>query len=282
MLLAILTGISALVTGILSFTVFFNQPAYDLIWIVPLLLVGFFIAMTVVYVLILYVLTAIFCDFDKPVDDPRKFWTVQYEALAVAVCTLFNVRVHITGLEKVPEDKRFLLVCNHRSLFDPLVKVPVFSRYGLRYVSKKENFKIFVGGRLMHLSGDLAIDRDNDREALKTVKKMTELIKDDVASVAIYPEGTRNKGEGVLPFHAGSFKPAQKTGAPVVVVALRGTELAPKYGPLKKTDVYLDVVKVIDGDFVKNNPTAVTAEIAREAIDKKLRESKKDKEAVRA
>lgn len=282
MLLTILTGISAVLTGILSFTLFISEPVYKLIWIVPLLLIGFFIALAVIYVLIMYILTAIFCDFDKPVDEPKKFWLVQYNALAVAICTLFNVRVHVTGLEKVPKNERFLLVCNHRSLFDPLVMVPIFKDYGVRYVSKRSNFNIFVAGRLMHLTGNLALDRDNNREALKTINKMTQLIKDDIASLVIYPEGTRNGGDGVLPFHAGSFKPAQRTGAPVVAVALRGTDLAVKYGPLKKTDVYVDVVKVISGDFAKNNPTSVTAQLAWDAINEKIRDSSENKEAINA
>ena len=111
---------------------------------------------------------------------------------------------------------------------------------------------------------------------------MTELISEDIASVGIYPEGTRNYGEELLPFHAGSFKPAQKAGAPVVVVALRNTDMATKNAPFKKTDIYIDVVKVIDGEFAKNNSTAVTAEIARNAISEKIKESSKTKETVNA
>lgn len=282
MLFTIFAGISAVLTGILGFTKFLDQPVYNLIWLVPLMLIGFFVAAMLLYVLIMYILTEIFCDMDEPVDEPKKFWLAQYDALAVAMCMFFNIRVHVTGLEKVPKDERFLLVCNHRSLFDPIVKVHVFKDYGLRYVSKQSNFKIFVGGKMMHLTGSLALDRENNREALKTINKMTELIRDDVASVAIYPEGTRNKKDGLLPFHAGSFKPAQKAGAPVVVVALRGTDLAAKGGPFRKADVYIDVVKVISGEFAKNNPTAVTAQTAKDAIDKKLKEYAKNKETVSA
>lgn len=282
MLLTILTGISAVLTGVFTFTLYIHQPVYNLIWIVPLMLVIFFVGVALLYVLLMYVLTAVFCDFDKPVDKPKKFWVSQYNALAVAICTIFNLRVHVTGLEKVPKDKRFLLVSNHRSMFDPIVKIPVFKDFDVRYVSKQSNFKIPIGGKMMHLTGNLAIDRENNREALKTIKKMTELITEDIASVGIYPEGTRNSDDELLPFHAGSFKPAQKAGAPVVVVALRNTDIATKYGPFKKKDIYIDVVKVIDGEFAKNNSTAVTAEIARNAISEKIKESSKTKETVNA
>ena len=281
MLLKILTGISAAAAAITTLTKYMAQPFYNQIWIALLLLVAYFVGLTLLYVIFLFVLTELTVKLDEPQEKPSKFWLVQYNALAEAVCTVCNLRIHVTGLEKIPTDRRFLLVCNHRSLFDPLVKVPVLKDFDLIYVSKASNFKIPIAGKMMHKSGCLAIDRENNREALKTIQRMTELIKNDESSVCIYPEGTRNKEEQLLPFHAGSFKAAQKTGAPVVVVALRGTDKAAKNAPFKKTDVYIDVVKVIDGEFAKNNPTHVTAEIAREAIQTKLTEAEKTKETVK-
>lgn len=253
-----------------------------LIWIVPLMLIGFIVGLAFLYVLSMFILSELFVDLDKPQERPSKFWLRQSNAVAVAMCTIFNIRVHVSGLEMIPKDKRFLMVSNHRSLFDPVVKLPVFNDYGMAYVSKASNFKkIPIGGRMMHKICCLAMDRENNREALKTINEMIRLITEDIASVAIYPEGTRNKGKELLPFHAGSFKAAQKTGVPVVVVALQGTDKVIKNAPFKKTDIYIDVVKVIDGEFAKNNPTKVTAEIAKNAIDEKIKESEKSKETVK-
>ena len=282
MLLKILTGLGAAAAAITTRTKYIAQPLYDQIWIALLLLVAYFVGLTLLYVIFLFVLTELTVKLDEPQEKPSKFWLVQYNALAEAVCTVCNLRIHVTGLEKIPTDRRFLLVCNHRSLFDPLVKVTVLKDFDIVYVSKASNFKIPIAGKMMHKTGCLAIDRENNREALKTIQKMTELINNDEASVGIYPEGTRNKEELTLPFHAGSFKAAQKTGAPVVVIALSGTDKAAKNAPFKKTDIYIDVVKVIDGEFAKNNPTHVTAQIAREAIQTKLDEAEKTKETVHA
>ena len=70
----------------------------------------------------------------------------------------------------------------------------------------------------------LFLDRDNIREGLKTILTAIDQVKNGI-SVFIFPEGTRNKGEelSLLPFHAGSFKIAEKSGCPIVPVALNNT-----------------------------------------------------------
>lgn len=282
MLLKILTGLGAAAAAITTRTKYIAQPLHDQIWIALLLVIAYSVGFSLAYAIVLYILTELTVKLDEPQEKPSKFWLAQYDAIAEAVCTVCNLRIHATGLEKIPTDKHFLLVCNHRSLFDPLVKVTVLRDFDIVYVSKASNFKIPIAGKMMHKTGCLAIDRENNREALKTIQKMTELIKNSESSVGIYPEGTRSKDGELLPFHAGSFKPAQKTGAPVVVIALSGTDKVKKNAPFKKTDIYIDVVKVIDGEFAMNNPTHVTAEIAREAIQTKLNETEKTKETVYA
>lgn len=284
MLIKTISGLSVIGTGITVFSKFMTLPWYNLILITVLLFAAFFVGIVLAYVIILFVLTELTVDIKKPQDKPSKFWVKQLNLLAEAICTVCNIRVHATGFEKIPTDKRFLIVCNHRSMFDPIVKIPLLKDYNIIYASKAENFKIPVGGKIMHKTGCLVIDRENNREALKTINKMAENIANDKASACIYPEGTRNTKDKMLPFHAGSFKVAQKAGAPVVVISLRNTDKVSKNAPFKKTDVYIDVLKIIDGEFVKNNPTKATADIAQKLIQDKLDEAIKNetKETVSA
>ena len=276
MILKIISGLSVVGTAITVFAAFLAQPWYNLIWITALLLVGYFIGIVVVYVLFMFALTELTIDMKKPQDKPSKFWVKQLNLIAEAICTVCNIKVHATGLEKIPTDKRFLLVCNHRSMFDPIVKIPLLKNYNIIYASKASNFKIPVGGKIMHKTGCLVMDRENNREALKTIIKMADYIRNDEGSACIYPEGTRNTEDKMLPFHAGSFKVAQKTAAPVVVMSLRNTDKVGKRAPFRRTDVYIDVLDVIDGEFVKANSTHVTAELAQNLIQNKLDESRKN------
>ena len=174
--------------------------------------------------------------------------------------TCARVRIHVTGYDKVPMTN-VLFVGNHRANMDSLITWQVFWKWRPAYISKEENFKIPTCGRLIRRCCFLAIDRENPRNAIKTINQAAELIHQEDISFGVYPEGTRNKeGKGLLPFHNGVLKIAQKANVPVVVVAINGTEKIRKNTPWHRTDVYLDVLDVMSAEYVKENPTAKLGE----------------------
>ncbi len=148
-----------------------------------------------------------------------------------------GVKVNVSGTENVPKDGPVLYVGNHRGVFDILVvytTVPTTTGF----VSKKEVDKIPFIRTWMRFLNCLFLDRENIKEGLKTILAGIEKIKEGY-SIFIMPEGTRNKGEGVLPFHEGSFKLAEKTGCPIIPVAITNTDKAfEQHVPwIKKTNV---------------------------------------------
>lgn len=98
-------------------------------------------------------------------------------------------------------------------------------------------------------------------------------MKRSLCSMMIYPEGTRSKNGELLPFHPGSFKIAQRSSAPLVIAAVRGTEKVRDNFPLHQTDVYFDVLEVLDPEQVKSMSTARLAEYSRSLIEKHLSQS---------
>ena len=254
------------------------HKGWNLLWIVPLTFAAWYLLINVLYVLILFIGTELTVKLDKEQETPSPLWSRVLETTAEYLCTYGRIRIHLTGMEKLPEG-RFLMACNHRSSFDPIVKIPIFKEYGLKYISKPSNFRIPVGGKLMHAYGCLSMNRENNREALKTVQRASAMIDSDSASVCIYPEGTRNTKDELLPFHAGSFKIAQRSKVPVVVTTVRGTDLVQKNFPFRHTDVYIDVTGVIDAEFASTHKTQETAEKAREMIQKKFNELKESQNA---
>ena len=121
-------------------------------------------------------------------------------------------------------------------------------------------------GKFLHKAGFLAIDRENDRAALRTILTAADDLKRGVASVGVYPEGTRNRGEGLLPFRNGVFKIAQKANAPIVVAAIRGSEEITRRAPWRATDVYLDFCGVMDAGTVQQQKTQKIGEAVCEWI----------------
>ena len=69
----------------------------------------------------------------------------------------------------------------------------------------------------------LFLDRENIRAGLDTILKAIDQVKHGV-SIFICPEGTRNATDEMLPFKEGGMKIAEKTGCPIVPVAILGTE----------------------------------------------------------
>lgn len=201
---------------------------------------------------------------------PMCRWVVA--SVSRFLCGYAGIRLRARGLEKLP-DTPFLLVSNHRSMFDPLIVMGYLSRYNVAFVSKPSNLRLSLIGQTARHAGFLGIDRENDRAALKTILQAADYLKRGVCNIGIYPEGTRNRSdEPLLPFHAGSFKIAQRAGVPVAVVCMRGTEKVHKTLFFYPTPVELDVLELIPAETVKSMKTVELAEHTRALLEAKLRE----------
>lgn len=202
-------------------------------------------------------------DYDKVSGFYRAVF-MAYLRLALFFC---RVKIRVTGKEKLDSlSGKFLLVGNHRSNFDPFVTAVALRNKNIAFISKPENFRVPFFGKIARKCLYTAIDRENPRNAIKTVNRTAELIKNGVISYGVYPEGTRGKGVNMLPFHDGVFKIAQKAGAPIVVVAIRGTEKIHKNAPRRKTVVNLDVVEIIGAEKIGSLSSHEIAGIVREKL----------------
>lgn len=202
----------------------------------------------IVFLLILpfNVICALFVNPKKEYQKNSKFYRKLLYLNTWLIIRFLRIKVDVKGMEKIPQNTRFLLVGNHRSNFDPIITWNVFKQYDLAFISKESNFKIPIFGRFIRKCCFMAIDRENPKNALKTVINASELLKNNEVSVAVYPEGTRNKeNKELLPFHNGVFKISQKAKVPIVIVAIDGTELIHKNFPLKKSLIKMEVLNVI-------------------------------------
>jgi 1-acyl-sn-glycerol-3-phosphate acyltransferase len=127
----------------------------------------------------------------------------------------------VQGVERVPSDGPFVLVCNHASYLDGLVLLSVLPR-PVSFVAKRElRGNLFTRMFLVRL-GCMFVERFDRARGAEDARQVTERLEDG-ASLAIFPEGTLHRMPGLLPFHLGAFLAAVETGAPVVPVTLRGT-----------------------------------------------------------
>ena len=186
--------------------------------------------------------------------------------------TYAGVLPQITGIELLPKDSPFLFVCNHRSMFDPIVVADKLRDYNISFISKPSNLKIPMGGRIVYGMGYLAIDRENARAALTTIQTAADYLKNGICNIAIYPEGTRSKTREMLPFHAGSLKIAQKAKVPIIVACVHGTENARRFRFFSGVKVSLDILELIPAETVCSLRTAELTEQIRGIIQRRLDE----------
>ena len=216
-------------------------------WLVPVLIIGFFLALVILH-LCWFLLSFAFVSLKSNQDKGAKYYRFVLKSTLPLIVSLARVKINLSGIpvEQVPIDREMLFVCNHQHDFDPAIIWSVFPDSKIGFIGKKEIYKTMpLIAKIMHKLYGLPIDRENNREAAKTIIGAIKLIKDKKASIAIFPEGYTSKSCELLPFRNGAFKIALKSNAPIVVCALNGTRKIPKNMLWRTSQVDFCIVDVI-------------------------------------
>ena len=244
MLLGIIAGMS-LLSALFACAGTKAWIGFSWLWILPVSFVGTFLILAALVFVFVWAACAV-VRLDVPQEKDSPFYRRMVYLLAEAALTIVQARVHTKGLEKTPKQGRFLLVCNHLNDLDPVTLLHFFNKSQLAFISKRENSSMFLVGKLMHKIMCQLVHRENDREALKTILKCIQLIREDQVSIAVFPEGYTSVTGKLQPFRHGVFKIAQKTQVPIVVCTLKNTQFVFHNAlRLKPTDVHLHLLDVI-------------------------------------
>ena len=255
MLLNLIYALSALASlGICAAADGFSSLAW--LWLLPLGFAGTFVLCAAGCFLFVW-LSDRWSDptAEYDADDPFVRGIIRW--YAPALFRLLGCRIEATGLEKLPKDGRFLMVSNHLADLDPGIFFITFPNNQLSFIAKKEVQNMPIVGRLMRKILCQFVNRENDREALKTILKCISILKEDKANVAVFPEGKKSTDHYLLHhFRPGVFKMAQKANVPIVVCTLQGTQhILPNAKKLRPTHIRLNLVEVIPAGELKGITT---------------------------
>jgi len=231
-------------------------------WLVPVLLIGFILAFIIIQMLIFGGMI-LFTNMNKKADKGEKLFRFLVKHSLPIIVKVARVKINFKSEKELPKDTRMMVVCNHQHDFDPAVILSAFPDANIGFIGKKEIYKTmpFVA-KAMHRLRSLPIDRENDREAAKTIIKAINTIKEDKASIAIFPEGYVSKSCEMLPFRNGCFKIALKANVPIVVCVINNTRAIPKNIFRRKTEVEFRLLDVIYPEqFKGKNTTEIGNEI---------------------
>jgi 1-acyl-sn-glycerol-3-phosphate acyltransferase len=132
---------------------------------------------------------------------------------------ILGIEIETKNLHYLFENQPSVVVANHQSSFDILI-FPLFLPIRSVSVGKKSLRWIPFWGWIFFLSGQIAIDRHNKKKANDTLAVAQKKLLQDKVNVVIFPEGTRSRGRGLLPFKSGSFRTAILAQVPVIPLVL--------------------------------------------------------------
>ena len=147
--------------------------------------------------------------------------------LARDILSSAGTPVIVEGLDNIPRDQPVIYASNHSSMFDIWALFATLPD-SVRFVAKKELFRIPLLGPAMRAAGHIPIDREARKKAFEAYNEAARTIKRGVTPV-VFPEGTRSRTGELLPFKNAPFGLAIAAQVPVVPIYVHHTfEILPK------------------------------------------------------
>lgn len=194
---------------------------------------AFFISIHCIIIAILTILVS-------PIDRKGKITHCLSKIFGGVILYIAGVKVEVAGREKLNPDDNYIFISNHLSYFD----IPILMKAipnNVRFIYKDTMTKIPVLGWGMYLGQYIPINRENAREAMKSLKKAALKVINGI-SVVIFPEGTRSMDGSLGEFKRGIFVLADEAKVPLVPTAIIGSNVIMPRGKFR---IRSGTVKVI-------------------------------------
>jgi 1-acyl-sn-glycerol-3-phosphate acyltransferase len=166
--------------------------------------------------------------------------------LAGIVLWIAGIKVVVEGKERVDATKGCVYVANHKSFADSVVLFYALPGE-LTFLAKKEIYKIPLVSFALRTMDIIEVNRSDPEAAQQSIERAVHYLQKGKC-VILFPEGTRNRGEGLLPFKKGAFVLAIKAQVPIVPVVIYGAEkaIAPDTIFLYPATLHISILDPID------------------------------------
>lgn len=190
-------------------------------------------------------------------------------------------KIIVHGEENIPSEAS-LYVSNHRSMIDGIIMPSVIKKPIGMIIAKEPQYEnIPIVNKWTNLSKCLYIDRDNNRNALKTISEATKVINNGV-NIGAFPEGHLTDENDILDkFKDGLFRIATKSQCPVVPIVIEGSEKSyitdkSRIPIVNDAEIHVYILKPIRTHIgISRFKTSELSEITRNVILNKIKEHKK-------
>lgn len=248
-LLVLCFGLSTLTTLLLHL---------DEAWKIATGIVGFGLAYIVAIILLFFLFAAISTLTVSKKKAPVKYgggYRKLYNFYSLVLLSLFGVKLTVNGLDKIPNDENFILFQNHLSNVDPIYTNYVLRKYPLIFYSKDSLFKIPFFGKTIKGIGYVKLTRKTGFDDSCEIIRSLRWIRAGECSLAIYPEGTRNKTYPepvLLDLKEQLMGIVKKSDKPIVISVIHDSEKINNKLLFKVHKIQIDFLTVIKPVEYKN------------------------------
>lgn len=202
--------------------------------------------------------------------DSRRLMNNRWMVIQGIVLTKMSPfwKVIVEGREKIDHNQAYIIIPNHQSLLD----IVFFNmlRHRLRWVSKKEIFRVPLVGWEMRMVKYIELIRGNKASVIRMMEECVASLQEGI-SVVIFPEGTRSLTGAIGKFKTGAFQLAVKTDKPLLPVLIDGTgEIMPKKGGIIFRNRRVIRIRVLDpifpGQFGTGDPEQLATRVQAQMV----------------
>jgi len=179
--------------------------------------------MVFVYVVLGTLAGIIGIPYSLVVGNIRLLYRVVVRGIVPLGVWVGGIRVEVSGLEHVPPGVSCIFLSNHVSNLDAPLLLPVLPGM-CSVLLKKGLMRIPLLGTAMRLGKFVPVERGRRREAARESVAAAEVALRSGLHVLFFVEGTRSEDGRLGAFKSGPFYMAMETGAPIVPIAISGTE----------------------------------------------------------
>ena len=149
---------------------------------------------------------------------------------AATLLKIAGVETEVTGTDNIPDHNGLVIIANHISNLDPLVQFLALEDLSIRYMAKKELYKIPIFRTVLKSMNMVRVDRQAGAAGVAELKTRLARVFENGHSLAVFPEGTRSRTGEVADFKKGPFMTANSGDAEVLPMTIVGADRCWKPG----------------------------------------------------
>lgn len=211
------------------------------------------------------IIGSIYCALYKPCNSCHAY---KFGKIFGHLYYIFGIKVIIRYPKNVNFPKNCVYIANHQNNFDMITVSRVIKKNTIT-IGKKSLIWIPFFGILYWISGNLLIDRKNKINFLKSLRKVTAILKDQKTSIWMFPEGTRSRGKGLLPFKSGAFHIALHAQVPIVPICVSDTSQI-KINKYNNGTVIIEILSPINIKKYRINQVKQLSQDCYDLVQKKI------------